>query len=295
MADCLETLDLSFNYLVSINIGHLTNLRAINLDSNCITKIFGLEQIRSLETLSWREQGIPTMSEHNRIQFDDCIEMRNLFLSGNKIPGMLPMAVSLNLRCLELASTGLQSLSTDFGVKMPNLRVLNLNQNGLKDIRPLLGIVQLEELLLAGNRISRLRRAVAVLVKLGGKLKSLDLRENPITVGFYDSHAKLDLTEQNLIVKKRSKRDNQKGTTPTFMGATNYCLPPADCGSDKQHRQRLDDETALRRRVFEMLVLSGCRRLEYLDGLDVVKVGASGRDGVWDRLVTLGILSEKRS
>ena len=267
-------------------------MRSLRLDRNSIASIESLDSLRCLETLSWREQKLIPAYGFLDIQYQHCSEIRSLYLSGNAISTFAPPVPFLNLQNLELASTGLRSLSADFGLKCPNLRTLNLDFNAVRDLRPLLGIFKLRKLLMAGNRVCRLRRTAAVLDRVGKNLREIDLRNNPLTVGFY--------TPQN---SSREERQIVRHTSPLLADeedaeireAKAYLLPPLDNQLDKCSKERLDEDTKLRRRVYEMLVVHGCRSLEYLDGLEVNRGSVSNKDGVWARLLELGVLKEKET
>ena len=64
-----------------------------------------------------------------------------------------------------------------------------------------------------------------------------------------------------------------------------FTLPEADGESDSAYAGRLDMETRMRRRVYEMLVIGGCVRLKMLDGLLVDRASVMIRDNVWGELV----------
>ena len=73
-----------------------------------------------------------------------------------------------------------------------------------------------------------------------------------------------------------------------------HLLPLLDASADAAARQRLDEDTALRRRVYELLVVYSCPKLEKLDGLTPPpRSEVTRRDGVWDRLIELGVLKSK--
>ena len=122
----------------------------------------------------------------------------------------------------------------------------------------------------------------------------LDLRANPLTVGFYAFTAPATHVNTSLIVK--DKRDHITDTSDDDESdpcTTSYILPAADKESDIRARERLDGDTKLRRRVYEMLVVGRCKRLKRLDGLGVDRRGVGMRDGVWERLVEVGVLRER--
>ena len=176
---------------------------------------------------------------------------------------------------------------------MPNLRYLNLNSNALQDLQPLLGIARLEKLYLVGNRLSRLRRTAAVLSRIAKELTELDLRANPLTVGFYAFTAIAASGDRSLVVKDKHARMKDPGDDDdeeSDPGAKLYILPPANRNSDIKTRERLDGDTKLRRRVYEMLVVGRCKRLKWLDGLQVDRKATGAKDGVWERLVEVGVL-----
>ena len=72
-----------------------------------------------------------------------------------------------------------------------------------------------------------------------------------------------------------------------------YLLPEMDREKDKAERERLDEDTKIRRRVYEMLLVSACPRLKALDGLPLCKEEVVIKDGTWDRLVELGVLKRR--
>jgi Leucine-rich repeat (LRR) protein len=163
------------------------------VDCNHLSTVNGLEACEDLETLSIRGQTCAADSTRPRtIQMDlhRLPSLRKLYVSSNKLsPELLEPASPLpTLQFLDMASCALDRLPKAFGEKFVNLRALNLNFNALTDISGLEGVMQLGRLSLVGNRISRLRRLCRVLLGVGGKngtLRKVDLRGNPITVGFY--------------------------------------------------------------------------------------------------------------
>lgn len=290
----LQTLNLSKNFLAYVDVSRLVNLTTLNLDNNRLSEIYGLESLKHLTTLSWREQNLQHAYPGTSIQYSDCDELRNLHLSGNTLSHFAPTVEFLNLNYLELASCGLCRLGTDFGLKMPNLRILNLNFNALKDIRPLLGIAKLEELHLAGNRVSRLRRTMSVLSRGCKSLSRLDLRSNPMTVGFYAPPCAQDTTgsdERRMVIKEQTRGDIDENSDDAT--AHRYLLPLRDQEADATYLERLDEDTKLRRRVYEIMASSACKTLERLDGTSVRSRKVLKRDVVWERLVELNVLKEK--
>jgi hypothetical protein len=72
--------------------------------------------------------------------------------------------------------------------------------------------------------------------------------------------------------------------------SSQYEFPAADAELDSKHLSRLDEDTKLRRRVYEMLLANSCGGLEVLDGLVLDRAETARRDAVWRRLVELGII-----
>lgn len=270
----------------------MPKLRNLNIDRNSVAQINSLNSLKQLETLSWREQTLAPDSSLSGIQYNDCYEVRNLYLSGNPLTDFAPSTPFLNLQYLELASIGLQSFSPDLGLQCPNVRTLNANYNAIRDLRPLLGIVKLEKLFLAGNRVSRLRRTAAVLDRVGKDLLEVDLRNNPLTVGFYTPQD-TSREEKRVVPHGSDSRASDDGAEHDLQGTLAYLLPAVDKAADDLSRERLDEDTKLRRRVYEMLVVNGCKALERLDGLAVDREMVGRRDGIWERLIDLGVLKTK--
>jgi protein NUD1 len=205
---------------------------------------------------------------------DDCYEVRKLFLSGNKIQELDLKRVFLNLQYLEIASAGLQKVPHDMGIMMPNLRTLNLNYNAISDITPLVGMIRLRKLLVVGNRLSRLRKSANVLSSFG-HLGTVDMRNNPLTIGFYPP-----IMDDGLAV-----RDN----STDIMIREPHEVASADKEKDEPFKRLLDIGTQLRRRLYEMLVVQG-GSTKKLDGLEVDRTTLLQHDDVWRKLVDMGIL-----
>lgn len=241
------------------------------------------------------------------LRYQDCHNIHTLYLSSNVLSTFTLPAPFLDLHNLSLAATGLKTLLPDFGHKLPNLRILNLNYNALRDIRPLRGILKLQKLFIAGNRISRLRQTAAVLEELGEEIDEVDLRRNPLTVGFYSpqiesrhSSTSVPAGERLRLVKVQQKVDSSghdddqlhKNTIDSFIeNDEGDLLPPIDNEADTLARQRLDQDTILRRRVYEILVMNACPlSLQILDGMILARESVGLKDQVWERLLELGIL-----
>ena len=270
----------------------MPKLKKLKIGKNSVAQIENLDCLKQLENLSWREQALTPASGLSEIQYNDCYEVRSLYLSGNPLSDFAPSTPFLNLHHLELASTGLQSFPLDFGLQCPNVRILNGNYNAIHDLRPLLGIIKLEKLFLAGNRVSRLRRTAAVLDRVGKGLLEFDLRNNPLTVGFYTPQDPAR-EEKRVVPHGRHSRASDDQAEHESQKTRAYLLPAVDKTADNISRERFDEDTKLRRRVYEMLVINSCKTLGRLDGLEVDREMVSRKDGVWERLIDLGVLKAK--
>ncbi len=274
----LKYLKLGGNQLEQLDITQYPNIRLLYLDRNRLGRVTGLLKARHLDSLSLREQQHGFSIDQSFL--NEALEVRKLFLSGNLFTTFQVSADFLNLQYLELANCGLESLPIELGQMTPNLRVLNLNFNAIRDIKPLLGIVRLKKLHLAGNRLARLRKTTNVIAQFSS-LTRVDLRNNPLTLGFYPPPS-----EKRLVVHEGL--DDERDV----LLADPFTLPEGDKESDAAYAGRLDMETKMRRRVYEMLVLGGCARLKVLDGLLLDKAKVVIRDKVWEELVKAALVYE---
>jgi protein NUD1 len=275
----LRRLRISTNKLRIIDISAFQNIESLYLDRNNITEIRSLDSARHLHTLSLREQtDSPDIVGQVLSSPNDC---RKIFLSSNVVPDgklRLPCQPLFSLRYLELASCGISSLPAGFGTKIPNCRVLNMNFNALGCISRLQGMFHLNKLLLAGNRLERLRRSCLALSRHPA-LTKVDLRNNPLTVGFY-SPAPLD---DRLIIRNPSQPDLPELHDP-------YVLPRQVKIIDLNWVRLLDEGTRLRRRTIELLLAQKCADLVDLDGLKFDRDEILEQDKLWKALTELGVL-----
>jgi Leucine-rich repeat (LRR) protein len=267
----LKYLSMSDNNLTSLSLRATPNLRLLHADRNSISSLAGLDRCRRLDSLSLREQRLPQDTQLNLSFLNQAFEVRKLYLSGNFLEEFDPQADFLNLQFLELANCGLAHLPEDLGALMPNLRTVNLDFNALDDLSPLRYIPRLKRLLAAGNRLSDGGAIVEVLSGFP-HLRCLDLRDNPVTQGFY-------APMRGLVVKEGEKDK-----------ADEFSLPDQDADGDLRYASRLDIDTRMRRRLYETVVVEGCVRLKLLDGLTVRRDVGKLRDGVWRGLVAKGLI-----
>ncbi|KAL1959128.1 hypothetical protein VTO42DRAFT_2915 [Malbranchea cinnamomea] len=311
----LRFLKLSRNHIEKLDVSAFPSLQLLYVDGNCLSTIHGLDASENLDTVSMREQTcVSDATKPLTVNLDISTissALRKLYLSSNKLSFTVlsPQSPVLNLQFLDLASCSLDCLPTRFGSSFPNLKGLNFNFNALADISPLEGITRLSKLSLVGNRITRLRRTCQVLRAVGGRsgtLRKVDLRWNPITVGFYPAPVLgsgkrflLNIGEKNTL-REASQCQNRADALPPLDGCADialragadgrdddaaaiarqgasdvdveiddqYTVPPADVEADRKYLVHLDEATRLKRRVVELMIHAATSgRLKVLDGL----------------------------
>ena len=277
----VSVLKLRRNLLTHLPTTLFPNLRILLADGNQIAVDVDLSRLDHLETFSLREQQLDESprAESGFVEIPS-MNVRQLVLTANRIPTFSFTHFMYDLQRLELASCGIHSLPSDFGGLVPNLRFLNLNFNALKDIRPLANTVRLFELHLAGNRLSRIRRILLVLANWKSLVK-IDLRDNPITVGFYPQGRPVTTD-----IVLRSAQNSHDGEDP-------YVLPQQSRKEDRDFRTRLDEETYLKRRVYELLLASRSKDLRVVDGLEFDRSEVLVKDAAWEQLVYGGVIRRR--
>lgn len=285
----LRYLRLADNRLTTLSVAHLPHLRLLHADRNALVQIAGLSRARRIDSLSLRDQRGPRPLDLPRL-LARSYEVRKLYLSGNYLQSFAPQIDLLNLQLLELANCGLVALPADVGLMMPNLRVLNLNMNALADLAPLRCVPRLKRLLVAGNRLAD---PVGVVGVLAGweHLVVADLRDNPLTQGFYAPPVQLVAL---VLPRKRENEGSGNGSGSGETGEEQFVLGDQDADRDARYCARLDMDTRVRRRLYETLVGGRCRRVRRLDGLDVkrnmVAEGEGGKDVVQLAMAERGLI-----
>ncbi|RGP70080.1 septation initiation network scaffold cdc11 [Fusarium longipes] len=267
----LRQLDLSDNQLTQLDVSDLPNLHTLHVDRNRVTTLTGFSRARKLDSLSLREQRADQALDLGFLS--SACEVRKLFLSGNYLGTFEPAVDFLNLQLLELANCGIQTLPGNLGQLMPNLRTLNLNFNAIRDLEPLRFIPRLKKLLVAGNRLADSTAVTELLIEFP-HITQLDLRDNPVTLGFY-------APMQVLVPTDRT------GYVDPFM------LPDADIERDTLFSSRLDEMTKLRRRLHQIVFVASCKRLRKLDGLGLDRETVLAKDAVFQTLVAEGLLPDE--
>ncbi|KFA74690.1 hypothetical protein S40288_03952 [Stachybotrys chartarum IBT 40288] len=269
-AKTLRELNLDDNKLTCLDISGLTNLHTLHADRNHLQSLSGFQHVRRLDSLSLREQRGD--EQLDLVFLSKAYEIRKLFLSGNYLGAFEPSVDFLNLQLLELANCGIQALPANLGQLMPNLRTLNVNFNAISDLRPLRYIPRLKKLLAAGNRLVDSTAVIELLTEFP-HLTQLDLRDNPVTQGFYAPIQVLVPTDRVGI-------------------ADAFTLPDVEVGRDAQYASRLDETTKLRRRLHQIVFVASCKRLRKLDGLAVSREEVLRKDTLIQALIADGVLPE---
>jgi len=267
----LETLCLAQNELTSLDLTAFPSLQRLNIDSNSITMLQGLAEAEHLTILSACDQRVASTLVNDILS--GAHDITELYLSANALPEtglVLPTMANFTMRCLEIASCGLDSLPVGFGDHFPNLRVLNMNFNALADLSSLQGCVKLRSLYLAKNRIKKMRRTCLTLSRIPA-LRKIDLRDNPLTVGFYPP----------------------MGAEAETKDA--YRLSSRNAVQDKKWIGLMDEMTWMRRRAMELLLAECCSTVEEVDGFVLDRDLLVKEQADWQRLMKKGVLKEKSS
>ncbi|KAK0388187.1 hypothetical protein NLU13_4432 [Sarocladium strictum] len=266
----LRLLDVSDNCLSKLDVSAFPGLHTLHADRNCITRVSGFHRCKRLDSLSLREQQGEEPLDMSFLS--SAYEVRKLFLSGNSMGSFEPLVDFLNLQLLDLANCGLRELPRMMGQLMPNLRTLNINFNAISDLSPLLFVPRVKKLLAAGNRLADSTSVTELLTEFP-HLTQLDLRDNPVTQGFYAPVQVLVTT------------DNKSHVDP-------FVLPDADPERDETYARRLDQATKLRRRLHQVVFAASCRRLRKLDGLELNRHSIMARDDLLQILISDGLLPD---
>ena len=300
----LTLLNLACNLISIVQLAPFPMLSALCADSNTVTKIKGIADHECMQALSLRNQkGVPDFSSN----LNDFRRVKHLWLSGTSLQPELPMTKPfVDLHSLDISFTGVQSLPSRFGKLAPNLRKLNVNMNGLKDLKPLRGILSLRGLQVRGNRIGRLRSVLRILGDLqsnsGHCLEELDLRDNPVTFGFYpnprtmtrlhDADGKQLVRADEYQTCAKSVGMGQENWLERRTAQTQQHTAEIDTEEDAIHLERLDEDTRFRRRVYELLLAARCKRLKWVDGMTLDLDRIKRRDDIWAKLMEYKVVEK---
>ncbi|KAI9244904.1 hypothetical protein EDC94DRAFT_688244 [Helicostylum pulchrum] len=167
----LCSLRLSFNRLKSFDVSLFPEVRILFLDDNQIQRMIGVTCIARLDSFSLRDQGREKV-EYN-LQY--LRGTRKLYLSGSPFKNMHQLIDFYSLEYLELCSSEIVELPSDFSKRVPNLCHLYLSTNRLQDIRAVKKLKYLRRLILIDNKLLSINEVLSV-VKHLKRLNVLDLR-----------------------------------------------------------------------------------------------------------------------
>jgi len=139
----------------------------------------------------------------------------------------------------------------------------------------------LKTLHLAGNRLAAVGKTTDTLRRFP-TLTTVDLRNNAFNIGFYPPRLERQIAELESV---------DSNTQPRC--AEPFILAECDKDWDKKYRSRLDMTTKELRRIYEIILVGGSKRLRNLDGLEVDRTVLKVQDDVWESLVRSGILKGK--
>ena len=141
-------------------------------------------------------------------------------------------------------------------------------------------------------RVSKLRQTAGTLERLSASLLHMDLRDNPLTVGFYMPMNSTNHNDERGLVPHSTATGLCEESEMDCEWQMQYLLPDRLNGDNAAALKPLDEATRIRRRVYEMLMTRTCGSLKSLDGLVVDRAGIEEKDGVWRRLKELGVLRD---
>ena len=144
----LTRLTVRFTFLESLDTGHLTNLKQLDLRSNRhLSRLTGLERLRRLKELDLSHTVIGQVLDLNENE-----ALTWLDFSGTPISRLLLSRPLPALRSVEARNSGLRDCA--FLQFTPELRVLQIDNSPITDLGPLKHCLQLEYLNACGTNLT---------------------------------------------------------------------------------------------------------------------------------------------
>ena len=167
----LETLYLANNQITDLRpLAGLVNLQTLVIRNNQVKDLGPLAGMRQLKKLL--ADGNPIM---DLTPVAMCAALDELDVRGGNVTDLSPLAGLENLQCLRLNACGLASADLWPLAALPELRVLNLDNNQIADLEPLRGMAGLTNLSLSNNQITDLQPLINL-----KELAELALNGNPV-------------------------------------------------------------------------------------------------------------------
>lgn len=185
-------LDVSRNEILNISVkafDGLLQLINLNLSHNKIETIpnGAFQGLVALNTLDLSYNYLESLDNKTNSLFEDCLSLKNLYLSHNKISFLTKKSIPYNqyykykLENIDLSYNSIPVLTFDFTFGTKDIKLFNLSHNQINEIRRYVigNFSSLHVLDLSHNEISNLHEAYVF--KLPSNLTHLDLSHNLIS------------------------------------------------------------------------------------------------------------------
>ncbi|KAE8036858.1 hypothetical protein FH972_009491 [Carpinus fangiana] len=278
----IEELDLAGNTLQQLS-GAPAALRNLNVQSNQLTSLTTWSHLVNLQYLDISGNEIESLKG-----FSSLIHLRELKADNNKISSLKGIEDLDGLLSLSLRDNDFEEVDF-YGTELKRLANINLSSNKLHDVRGLNALPSLGELDISNNQLSLFDGEVSTSQR-SQSLQCLNISNNELTglgVDTFPSLKKL-LADSNRLVELDGMRAHP---SLRILSLRNQRLDAPNV-LDAQHTARLDGETRLRRRVFELLLGARCPGLARVNGLPFEKEAVMAKDEVWEQLVALGVVQK---
>lgn len=175
-----------------------TAVKSLNLHSNAIRRIVGLDQIRNLSSLNLSSNNIQVIENLSCLA-----ELTSLNLSSNCIVELTGLAGLSKLQQLNASYNAITSIAgiSDLHGRAGGLQKLNIQHNhlsALQSLAPLAGCLQLQQLKVGGNPCTLSQAAYAALRQALPQVQQLDESEAAsLAMSWQLAHAQLQAFHQS--------------------------------------------------------------------------------------------------
>lgn len=256
------------NHLHKVRIGSVS-LKILHLERNPMLKIDDYRMFQHLDTFSLEISGAPPLTADDLAALSD---VSHLKLVGSSTAGTSTVTSFpihepfLNLRKLDLAGLGLEGLPREFGHYAINLRELNLAFNKISDLTPLQAIPKLGHVFLYKNKVESIKTCLDFVSHGSRDLELLDLRDNPLTDGFYPD---INSTLRNWPQGGKDLGKSKEPRVKWYQKSLSRNFQEFWVESDANHArdmERYDMESFHKRVGYQGLLVSAATELKWLDG-----------------------------